>query len=229
MNRKIKNYIDLMFEDVPNTSKAKELKEEMISNANDRYEDYIRMGKSETEAYGLAVSSIGDVDDLLNELKPNAIQQSDIKYYRNRNAKAMAVAVMLYIISPIIVVGTSLFWGDDTNTGVLSVVLMLLLIAIATGIIVYTQLSTPQEIKHYNQSMESKEWSDETRLVSKRNRSLYHSIRSIFWSIITCIYLGISFLTGAWYITWLIWLIASAFDRMIILWFQLKEEKNNEY
>ena len=223
MNRKIKNYIDLMFQDVPSNNKTKELKEEILSNANERYEDYIAMGKSENEAYGLAVSSIGDIDELIEPYCPNEIQGQDIRYYRNRNAKVMAVAVMMYIVSPLTLIFLSI-----VNRMELGLLLMFLLIALATGLIIYSQMSTPQEVKRYNQSMEEKEWSDEMYLVSKRNRSMLNSIRSLMWTLCTVIYFIVTFTTHAWHITWLVWMIGSAVDRMIYLYFQTKEDKEYE-
>lgn len=41
------------------------------------------------------------------------------------------------------------------------------------------------------------------------------TIMSVFWITITCVYLSISFLTGAWEITWIIWPIAAIFYTII--------------
>lgn len=39
----------------------------------------------------------------------------------------------------------------------------------------------------------------------------------LYWMMVTIIYLGVSFDTGRWGITWLIWLIAVAVKEAIIL------------
>ena len=70
MNNKIKNYIDVLFSDIPRSKKATELKAELLANMNDRYDDYIKEGKSENEAYSASVSNIGDIDALLSEVMP---------------------------------------------------------------------------------------------------------------------------------------------------------------
>lgn len=224
MNVKIKNYIDLLFKDVPNTSKAKDLKEEMLSNANDRYEDYIAQGKSDNEAYGLAVSSIGDVDDLLQDLMPSEMQVSEIGHYRKRNAMIIAISVMMYIFCPIPVILSSI--NGNPITGL---VWMFSLVAIATGMLIYSSMTTPREVKHYNDSMESKKWEDVPVLTSRRNRSLCKTVKSLSWTIFTVIYFVISFSTFAWHITWIIWLVASVVDRIIVLSFEMKDEKENEF
>ena len=47
MSQKIDRYIQALFEDVPRTKKALELKEELLGNMRERYEDYLRDGKSD--------------------------------------------------------------------------------------------------------------------------------------------------------------------------------------
>ncbi len=224
MNRKLKNYIDLLFEDVPVSTKSKELKEEMLANANDRYDDYVAMGKSDTEAYGLAVSSIGDVDDLLRGLKPTETQHSEFKKYRERNAKFTAIAVMMFILCPVALIWLTVVRGDPIT----GLCMLLLFVAIGVALLIYSDMTTPKEVKDYDHSMKHKDWDDEIMLVSKRNRSLCNSVRGLMWTIVTVVYLGVSFLTFKWHITWIIWLIGSVVDRMIMIGFQLKEAENEE-
>lgn len=45
MNSKIKNYVEVLFSDIPRSNKARELKEELLSNMSERFEDYIQEGK----------------------------------------------------------------------------------------------------------------------------------------------------------------------------------------
>ena len=60
---------------------------------------------------------------------------------------------------------------------------------------------------------------------SSSENIVLESILKIYWLIVTVIYLGLSFTTGAWAITWLIWLIASAVEIAIKLLFGLDEKK----
>jgi hypothetical protein len=48
----------------------------------------------------------------------------------------------------------------------------------------------------------------------------------LYWSIVTIIYLGVSFLTSAWHITWLIWLIATAIEQALKIIFEIKSTDN---
>ena len=63
MNEKIRVYVNNLFEGAPNTKKANDLKDEIISNANDKYNDLISEGKSEQEAYEKVTADIGNVDE----------------------------------------------------------------------------------------------------------------------------------------------------------------------
>ena len=47
------------------------------------------------------------------------------------------------------------------------------------------------------------------------NKTL-RAIMSVYWPSVTCIYLCVSFLTFQWWITWIIWPIASVIQRLII-------------
>ena len=65
MNENLKNYLDEVFKKAPKTRKALELKEELLSNSQDRYEDLIHGGTSAEDAYDMVVSSIGNVEERL--------------------------------------------------------------------------------------------------------------------------------------------------------------------
>lgn len=69
-NERLKRYIDGIFESVPDTKKAGELKEEMLSNLTEKYNDYVASGLSEDAAYAAAVADLGDTDELLSSVAP---------------------------------------------------------------------------------------------------------------------------------------------------------------
>ena len=64
MENKLRAYMDHLFQDVPNTKKAVEVKEEILQNIVDKYHDLVAEGKSEEAAYNIAIASIGDLDAL---------------------------------------------------------------------------------------------------------------------------------------------------------------------
>ena len=72
MKDKIKSVIADLFENAPQSEEVIELQEEMISNAEEKYEDLIQRGFTEEQAYTMVMGSIGDVQELLAELGAQA-------------------------------------------------------------------------------------------------------------------------------------------------------------
>ena len=56
---------------------------------------------------------------------------------------------------------------------------------------------------------------DEKRSIEKIQNKNVRAIMSAYWSVVTCIYLCVSFLTFRWELTWLIWPIAAAVNTII--------------
>ena len=48
---KIKKYVNELFKDAPKTNKTEELKEELLLDLTEKYNDLIKEGKTKTEAY----------------------------------------------------------------------------------------------------------------------------------------------------------------------------------
>ena len=68
MEERIKAYLDSLFSNVPDSTKAREIKQEMLQNLLEKYEDLVAEGKAPEAAYQLTVDSIGDVSSLIAEL-----------------------------------------------------------------------------------------------------------------------------------------------------------------
>ena len=67
---------------------------------------------------------------------------------------------------------------------------------------------------------EFKEWKDQT----DSDRRAMKALSSALWSIITVIYIIISFWTMAWHITWVIFLIGAAVEGILKAVFELKRQ-----
>ena len=222
MNGKIKNYVDVLFNDVPMTLKAAELKEEILSTMNEHFEAHVAEGKSENQAYTEALADMGDIDTLLESLAPERELKPRIEEYRQKKAKNTAIAVMLYIIGVVAqcappAICAVFEHGNEDKAGVIGFICMLLFVAAATGLLIYTKMSVPQDVEPY--LVKKKEKFDTS---TERGRRL-SAMSKLYWMVVTIVYLGISFWTMAWYITWLIWLIASALWQAIMLFSGDKE------
>ena len=94
----------------------------------------------------------------------------------------------------------------------------LTLTAIGTIILVFTLLTRRSP----------KEEVVEKRTVTNEEDPVVKSIIRIFSLFTTCIYLAVSFVTGAWHITWILWLVYASGVEIIKLVFHLKGVNKNE-
>ena len=64
----IRNYLDNMFRNLPNTEEVRRAKTELLQMMEDKYEELIAEGKSENEAVGIVISEFGNLDELAESL-----------------------------------------------------------------------------------------------------------------------------------------------------------------
>ncbi len=217
MEYNLRAYVDELFQNAPRTQKAYELKVELTQNLLDKYRAFLEEGKSPEDAYNLTVMSIGDVRELFDGLEEGPVQQAAPAYIPpadgvKRSAAVTAVAVMLYILSvvPVIVLGSVDQGGGFLS--ILGVTMMFVIIAAATGLLIYNHASKPKKGAAPATVVEDfRRW--QTKSDSKKQ--LLKSIRSAYWPLVVAVYFLLSFGTGKWYITWIIFLIAPALDSII--------------
>jgi hypothetical protein len=217
MYDKLRTHVDELFNSAPKTRKAKELKEEILANLIDRYNDFSENGKSEIDAFNNAISGIGDVEELINALNENDVfDYEKIQKQREKHAFNVAISVALYIIgAAIVILFDSL--GLDTN---IAAAIMLIIDAFATGLIIYSTMTRPKYVKADDTMVEDfKEWKQQ----SSNKKVMLKSINSIFWPIIVAIYLLMSFVFHIWAYSWIIFIIGIAMLNIIRLIFDLKE------
>lgn len=214
MEAKLRAYVESLFEQAPNTRKAYELKEEMIQNLVEKYHGLCDEGKSEEVAYNIAVSSIGDTSELIAGLSgAQAALTPEEEQRKRRYAALTALAIGLYIIAVIPIIALS-----PMGYAILGLALMLAFVAAATGILVYVTMTKPRYRRAEDTIVEEfKEWKS-----SKDSRNeVWKSISAALWMLVVIAYLLTSFLTGAWHITWIIFLIGTALEQIAKAVFQL--------
>ena len=225
MEDKLRMYMDDLFCEVKPSRKSVELKEEILQNLTDKYNDLLTEGKSADAAYNIAIASIGDTEELLGGLKDSGmystVTSEEIERGRRKSAMLTAIAVALYIVSilPPVLLSDTIF-GDNVAPA-----MMFTMIAIATGLIVYGHMSRPRYRKADDSIVEEfKEWQYQT----DSDKRVYKAIISAMWSITLVIYFIVSFMTMAWYITWVIFLIGCAVQEIMKAVFELKRRGGNE-
>ncbi len=118
---------------------------------------------------------------------------------KKKTALVLSVSIFMYFLSVcfIIVASSMKVFSDEVMVSI-----FLLICAIPTCLIVYHFVSNSKE--------------KEKKIVNKKVKKIDDIVALIF----TVLYLGISFLTHAWHITWLIWLIYAIAQEIIKLIFE---------
>lgn len=218
MNEKIRVEVNTLFQNAPNTKRANDLKDEIISNAEDKYEDLIKQGKTEEEALQTVIKEIGNVDELIEELnKNNPIHTQYVEEARKKTGLIVSICVGLYILSIIACVVLDELGLPDfiTASSFLSIA------GISTCVLIYHFMTKPKYVKYEDTIVEEfKEWKGK----KDKNKEIKKTIDSIIWTLTVIIYLVVSFTFGIWYISWIIFLIASLIENIIKLIFKLGEE-----
>lgn len=69
MNIKIIDYVNNLFVNCEDTEKTKDLKDEILSNLFDHYNEALESGLSKEDAYKKAISKLGNIGNLIAPLK----------------------------------------------------------------------------------------------------------------------------------------------------------------
>lgn len=213
MNERLRQYIDALFQEAPDNMRTVEVKEEILQNLTEKYNDLLREGKSEDAAYNIAIASIGDVGGLIHELQgypaAHTVAMEENAEGKKRSAAVTAIAVMLYILCP---VPLFIFQSE------LGLILLFVFVAVATAMLIFDGIANKSRKEEQETMVEEfQQWRNQT----SGRRSVYNAITSVVWVLGLIAYFLISFGTGAWYITWLIFPLIGAVNGIIKAIFDL--------
>lgn len=142
----IRNYVDMMFKDLPKTKEVIDMKMNILDSMEDKYNELIAEGKSDNEAIGTVISQFGNIDELKEELgiksaTSNAeptmeqtlpfVSDDEVMQYLNFKSQfsfMIAIGVSLCIVSVIP--------PTFDNMGDLGTMIMFCIIAIAVAIFI---------------------------------------------------------------------------------------------
>lgn len=215
MKEQLISYVNLLF---AGNADCDDVRQEILQNILDRYDDLLAGGKSPEAAYRLAIGGIGDINEILGQEPPRNTPYREAsvagKVMRRDTPvkKALrAVAVALYIMCPLPLLAVA-----DTGLEIYGLCGLLTFVAVATALIMLGSPSkTVEEVPAPPQPASPKQ-------------ELWHSIRVLVSIITLVVYFGVSFATMAWHITWLIFLISAALDGLLKAILDLKESVNHE-
>ena len=83
MEGNIRVYVEELFAGTTPSKRAVELKEEMIQNLTEKYNDLLSEGKPPEAAFNIAVAGIGDISYLLKDLEKDAMHPDVIAAQRH--------------------------------------------------------------------------------------------------------------------------------------------------
>lgn len=215
MREQLIQYVELLFAGAEN---SEDIKQEILQNTLDRYDDLIAEGKVPEAAYRLAITGIGDINEILGGKFQNTPVYNPIPAASNAQDNdtpvkklLRAVAVGLYILCPV-----PLFVLSELGLPTVGLCGLLAMVAIATVLII---LGAKKDIAD-NLAEENGN--------SRPESELEKSINKLIGAIGLALYLIVSFATGAWHITWLIFPITGAVKGLVKAILDLKEAVHNE-
>ena len=212
MREQLIQYVNLLF---AGATDSEEIKQEILQNTLDRFDDLVAQGKSPEAAYRLAISGIGDINEILGTVHHSPVEpaqatstpvipetEEDIK-----RKKIRGFAVMLYILCAIPVILLS-----ELGASILGLCLTLAMVAFATYLMIITGRRDEDD-------------EDEEK---EPKHPLKESIGNLIWIIGLVVYFALSFTSGAWNITWLIFPIMACARGLSDAIIDLKEAKKYE-
>lgn len=211
MNKRLIAYVDELFIGIKKDRQAMDMKEELLANSNEKYNDLISGGKGEEEAYQMVIAGIGDIKELMNGLyETGEFMDHDIKKNRGLRSIFLSLATSLYLLSLAVV-----FIFDQLRLYNAGIVIMLFMWAAASGLIVYgNSIGRYKYEKKDNTFAESYK---EQLSVHDRAKRMRSTLSALVWSATAVLYFSFSFVTAYWHISWIFYL-AGIFFQLLVLY-----------
>jgi hypothetical protein len=157
----IKMYLDNMFAALPKTAQMSDIKNNILANMEEKYNELKAAGKSENEAIGIVISEFGNIDELVNELglkkeevtddKPVITKEETYSYLAAKKTMGIriSIGVFLCILAPASLVLLNALFEDgvfgtrisESAGSVIGLIPLFVLVTIAVGIFIYSDMS----------------------------------------------------------------------------------------
>lgn len=213
MREQLVQYVHLLFAGAPDSD---EIKQEILQNTLDRFDDLVAQGKSPEAAYRLAIAGIGDINEILGEVThtyaapahvdSQSVQPETAEDIKRKKIRAVAVAMYILCAVPLIIL-------SELGAEILGLCLTIALVACATYLMIITG---------------KKDDDEDDKEEKKAKHPLKESIGDIIWVIGLIAYFALSFISGAWNITWLIFPIMACARGLSDAIIDLVEVNRNE-
>ena len=215
MREKLREYIDILFSRAALTVENAELKEEVLQNTLEHFDDLLREGRSEQEAYRAAVDAVGDLSGLIELEKPDFTKPLYERPAPVHPAYAPGRRVTEEEDADEMPYEPEAKAGKYRRRGVRGGIWLLALAA-------YFLLSFRTGAWHLT-------WvifliAPALCALASGTRTRGGAVAAL-WLGITAVYFLLSFATGLWHLTWIVFLIAAAATGLLCALLDYKEAK----
>lgn len=158
-----------------------------------------------------------------NEVKDEDNQENykSTKVVKKHEALVVSISVFLYVLA---IVWIIFIESLDVMSDELMVSIFLVILALPTCLLIYYYISVDNQKKLLKEA--AKNNNEEIEDNKKLNK--YKDLDDIIALIFLAIYLLVSFITGGWYITWILWIIYSIVIKIVHLLLDAREDEKNE-
>lgn len=189
MEKKILRYVDGVFEEVPVSERTQRIKEEIVQNLLDKYKDLINSGKSEEDAYAIAISSGGDLSGIVADLKGETKHYNynyekqfckvyEKEYAREKKKFKTFNSILWPVVTCIYLLGSMLLSGSWYYSWIIY-----LLACVASSTYRFIVVKSNDKVRR-------------------------SALSSLIWMSATSLYFILSFLSFRWDMTWILFVLA---------------------
>lgn len=149
----IRNYLETMFLQMPNTPEVQRAKTELYSMMEDKYTELIKEGKRENEAVGIVISEFGNLDEIAEDLGIGSVVQEagpvegrlvsldEVKDFLSMNARrgyqiALGVLLCICCAVPLIILDSVTNTANMDAFDVAGLILLFVMICGAVGLFI---------------------------------------------------------------------------------------------
>lgn len=154
------------------------------------------------ELYGVSPNELLGVETKENDTWSKRTDSVEDHANKIKKAKMMGLGIFFYFLAIVLIM---ILIPVLNMNPIIAVAIFMLMCGVGTYMVIVAQMS-------YSKKHE----------VSSKAEKLRKEISEIMALVTVIIYLGISFITGAWHITWFIWILYAIVDEIVKLIFILR-------
>ena len=213
MNERIKSHLDSLFEDAPKTRQVADMYQELLAGCLDKYADLTAGGMDSEEAYKNVIDGIGDVKELLGYIeKTEVFDPADDAEKRKRRAFFTSAGICGYFIAL-----SMYFLFSYSGGAIIGLALMIAFAGVSTMLLVYGRMTTVTKYEKADDTLV--EEMKAQMFIGSKDRKMASLATSSLWSLVVTVYLVVSFLSGRWDITWIVFPFAGGLQNLISAYF----------